>query len=73
MKKISHVPVSRKLPTVLDLDEVQHHLTSWFSHYFTECQFVWSGEFNDKLIEKSKADIVIGQSVERFLRLVPRF
>jgi hypothetical protein len=56
-----------------DMGSQQHHLTWWFSHYFTECQFVWFGEFNDKLIEKSKADIVIGQSVERFLRLVPRF
>ncbi|MFT6735479.1 MAG: hypothetical protein ACJAS9_003688, partial [Polaribacter sp.] len=35
--------------------------------------FVWSGDFNDKLIEIFKPEIVIGQSIERFLRLVPRF
>ena len=56
-----------------DMGTQQHHLTWWFSHYFKECQFVWSGDFNDKLIEMFKPDIVIGQSTERFLRLVPRF
>lgn len=56
-----------------DMGMQQHHLTWWFSHYFKECQFVWSGDFNDKLIEIFKPEIVIGQSIERFLRLVPRF
>lgn len=51
----------------------QHHLTWWFSQYFSECQFVWSGDFNNKLIDKYKPDIVIGQSIERFLRLVPNY
>ncbi|GAB2706578.1 hypothetical protein GCM10027170_40010 [Aliiglaciecola aliphaticivorans] len=51
----------------------QHHLTWWFSQYFSECQFVWSGDFNNKLIDKFQPDIVIGQSIERFLRLVPNY
>ena len=51
----------------------QHHLTWWFSQYFSECQFVWSGDFNNKLIDKFKPDIVIGQSIERFLRLAPKY
>ena len=51
----------------------QHHLTWWFSQYFSECQFVWSGDFNNKLIDKFKPDIVIGQSIERFLRLTPKY
>ncbi|GAB5380428.1 MAG: hypothetical protein Alis3KO_25680 [Aliiglaciecola sp.] len=51
----------------------QHHLTFWFSCYFRECQFVWSSDFNYKLIDKFEPDVVIGQSIERFMRLVPRY
>lgn len=69
-------PVKKKVllfgNSFCDIGTKQQHLTWWFSHYFEECQFVWSNDFNEKLIAAFEPDIVIGQTIERFLRLVPK-
>jgi hypothetical protein len=71
-----HAPIKKKIQiygnSFAGAGTKQHDLTFWFSHYFEECYFIWAAAFNDELITKFKPDFVIGQSIERFLRLVPR-
>ncbi|ABG41721.1 hypothetical protein Patl_3215 [Paraglaciecola sp. T6c] len=55
-----------------DIGKKQHHLTFWLSYCFEECYFVWAAEFDFTIIETFKPDLVIGQSVERFMRIIPR-
>ncbi|MCT0206136.1 hypothetical protein [Synechococcus sp. CS-1332] len=46
-------------------------LAWWFSRLFRECIFVWSPELDRIEVEHYKPDIVICQTVERFLPSVP--
>lgn len=72
----SEAPIKQKVlifgNSFADIGEEQHHLTFWLSYCFEECYFVWAAEFDFAIIENYKPDLVIGQSVERFMRIVPR-
>lgn len=46
-------------------------LSWWFSRIFSEVCFVWMAGFDEDLIETYKPDVVIGQTVERFLGGLP--
>lgn len=46
-------------------------LSWWFSRLFSEFHFVWGSEPDPELIEKHSPDIVICQTVERFLTIPP--
>lgn len=47
-------------------------LSWWFARQYGEFHFIWSAEFDYDYIDKVKPDIVIGQSIERFMRRVPK-
>jgi hypothetical protein len=72
----SEAPIKQKVlifgNSFADFGEEQHHLTFWLSYCFEECYFVWAADFDFAIIETFKPDLVIGQSVERFMRIVPR-
>lgn len=46
-------------------------LTWWFARMFTEFHFVWEPAFDWRYIDAVRPDIVIGQTIERFLNRVP--
>lgn len=46
-------------------------LSWWFARVFSEYHFIWSPEFMPDEIESVAPDLVVGQSIERFLRVVP--
>jgi hypothetical protein len=46
-------------------------LSWWGKHIFREFHFVWDPAFDWELVERLAPDVVIGQTVERFLPSVP--
>jgi hypothetical protein len=46
-------------------------LSWWFSRLFSEFHFVWTGEFDLTYVQAERPDIVICQTVERFLFVNP--
>jgi hypothetical protein len=46
-------------------------LTWWFSRLFTEFRFVWSPDVDWEACETFRGDVVLGQSIERFLGRLP--
>jgi hypothetical protein len=46
-------------------------LSWWFSRLFSEFHFYWSPECDWDIVEKEKPDILICQTIERFLTRVP--
>jgi len=55
-----------------DFGGSSNQLSWWFSRIFTEFEFVWSPNLDYKKIESTQPDIVIAQTIERFLRLPPK-
>jgi len=47
-------------------------LSWWFITFFTEFHFVWSADIDMEMIEKKQPDLVICQSIERFLPVLPK-
>ena len=43
----------------------------WFCRLFAKTRFVWNSTMNQQMIHDFKPDIVICQTVERFMRVVP--
>lgn len=54
-----------------DFGSQQEHMSWWFAHYFSEFQFVWTPEVDFELVKKVQPDIVIAQTIERFLPICP--
>lgn len=48
------------------------HLSWWFARIFREFHFIWSPSVDYDYIEKHRPDIVISQTTERFLPVVPQ-
>ncbi|BCW71817.1 hypothetical protein NicSoilB8_28610 [Arthrobacter sp. NicSoilB8] len=46
-------------------------LAWWFARFFKQFRFEWSPSFDYEVIDSYKPDIVIGQTIERFLPKVP--
>ncbi len=46
-------------------------LTWWFARLFREFHFVWSPELDEAYIKRHRPDVVIAQTIERFLPRVP--
>lgn len=51
---------------------VSTQLSWWFSRLFKEFHFYWTPDLNDAYLQKIKPDYVICQTIERFLRVVPK-
>jgi hypothetical protein len=47
-------------------------LSYWGKLLFSDFEFIWAGDLDLDYIEKAQPDLVICQTVERFLRIVPR-
>lgn len=54
-----------------NLGVLPNELSWWLSRIFREYHIVWLPEIEFDLAEKHKVDIVVGQTVERFLSRVP--
>jgi hypothetical protein len=52
--------------------EASRGLSWWFKHLFSEFHFVWSPDVNEALISTFRPDLVVCQTVERFLTFVPK-
>jgi hypothetical protein len=50
----------------------QAFVSWWFARFFRQYHFVWSPDFDLELIRSVQPDIVLGQTVERFLTRVPQ-
>jgi hypothetical protein len=50
---------------------LEHSLSWWFKHLFAEYHFVWAPGLDEEYLRRVRPDIVIGQSIERFFRVVP--
>ena len=48
-------------------------LTWWFARCFSELHFIWQPQFDWGYVEKISPDIIVGQTIERFLTKVPAF
>ncbi|GGE76971.1 alginate O-acetyltransferase AlgX-related protein [Sphingomonas prati] len=46
-------------------------LTWWAARIFSEFHFIWDPAFDDAYIDRIRPDVVIGQTIERFLDRVP--
>jgi hypothetical protein len=46
-------------------------LAWWGKQFFQEFHHVWTPDFDWALVDEIRPDIVVGQTIERFLRLVP--
>ena len=47
------------------------HMMWWFSRWFRDVYFIWTGELNVGILEALEPDHVICQTIERFLPSVP--
>jgi hypothetical protein len=47
-------------------------LSWWFKHLFSEFHFIWSPWLDYDYVQSVRPDIVVCQTIERFLMLVPR-
>ena len=45
----------------------------WFSNYIEKFHCIWSPNIDFDLVEKEKPDLVICQTVERFMKKVPEY
>jgi hypothetical protein len=46
-------------------------MSFWFARWFEKYHFIWSPAIDWAYVEAQGADIVIGQTIERFLDQVP--
>lgn len=51
--------------------ESEEGISYWFAHAFREFHFIWSGEADWDYVSKQKPDIVICQTIERFMAGTP--
>ena len=47
-------------------------LSWWFKHFYREFIFCWNPALDLELVEKFQPDLVICQTVERFLTQIPK-
>ncbi|MBG6083549.1 alginate O-acetyltransferase AlgX-related protein [Zhihengliuella flava] len=51
--------------------DYSEHLGWWAKHLFSRYKMRWQSEFDWELIERERPDVVIGQTIERFMPEVP--
>ncbi len=54
-----------------DVGDYPHQISWWLARYFKEFHFVWSRNVDEKYIEAVGPDILIAQTIERFLPMIP--
>jgi hypothetical protein len=48
-----------------------NQLSWWAKHFFAELTFVWDPALDWSVVDEVRPDIVVAQTVERFLHRVP--
>lgn len=51
---------------------VPQQLSWWFSRWFQDFQFVWTNNLEPHIVEEFRPDIIVCQTIERFLLAAPR-
>lgn len=51
--------------------ECPQQLSWWFARWFAEFHFVWAGEVDLGYVDRVRPDVVVAQTVERFLPVAP--
>lgn len=73
--KCHNAPIQKKVVcfggSSFERGEVSSTMSWWFSRLFREFHFVWSPRFTTDLIDEVCPDIVVCQSIERFLNALP--
>ncbi len=65
-----NINTSKKYKILLFRDSFATLLRPYLSQTFGECSCIWNKEFDKKIIEKEKPDIVIIEHVERYLERI---
>ena len=69
-------PVQKKVVafanSFFELGVEANRISWWMSRWFSEFHFIWTPEIDYDYIDKVKPDIVIAQTIERFLVRAPR-
>ena len=58
---------NRKLKVLMFRDSYANYMIPFINLHFSDATYVWSYEFMDKLIEEEKPDVVIFESLQRFV------
>lgn len=73
--KCKNAPIEKKIicfgNSFFERGTTSNCLSWWFSRLFKEFHFIWSPTFSDEYIVDKNPDIVIGQTVERFITIPP--
>ncbi len=56
-----------KLKLLMFRDSYANYLIPWLNLHFKDATYLWSYEFLDKVIEEEKPDVVIFESLQRFM------
>lgn len=71
----AHAPIQQRVVcfggSSFERGEVSSTLSWWFSRLFKEFHFCWSPEYLPNLVNQVKPDLIICQSIERFLNVLP--
>ncbi|ATV16436.1 hypothetical protein CFN58_26245 [Pseudomonas avellanae] len=74
--RCEQAPIKKKVvcfgDSFFERGEVSNTLSWWFSRLFTEFHFCWSPEQSEEYITSVSPDIVISETIERFLTVLPK-
>ncbi|WP_155642337.1 hypothetical protein [Pseudomonas alabamensis] len=73
--KCSDAPIQKRVlcfgGSSFERGQVSSTLSWWFSRLFKEFHFCWSPEYLPNLVNQVRPDLVVCQSIERFLNVLP--
>jgi hypothetical protein len=69
-------PIKKKViafgNSFFDAGDFPHQLSWWFARWFTDFQIVWMADMIEETVKSKRPDIVICQTVERFMIRPPK-
>ena len=67
----SAAPIDRKVlvfgNSFFQNGDFAHHLSWWAKHFFADFTFIWEPDVDWALVDELAPDVVVGQTIERFL------
>ena len=73
--RCSNAPIDKKIVcfgnSFFERGSISCTLSWWFCRLFKEFHFIWDSNFDYAYVDEVKPDYVIGQTIERFLRVTP--
>lgn len=74
--RCNNAPINKKIicfgNSFFERGNISSNLSWWFCRLFKEFHFIWDNNFDYDYLEKIKPDYVLGQTIERFLRVIPK-